>query len=67
MLGSSPHSPKITTHLDKRVVSERYGSEAGSYLRSIDSCITQLKAQAPSMTCNESQEEEEEEEEEDKV
>ena len=28
------------------------GSEAGSYLRLIDSCITQLKAQGPSRTCN---------------
>jgi len=37
------------------------GSEAGSYLRLIDSCITQLKAQRPSRTCNESKEEEEEE------
>ena len=36
------------------------GSEAGSYLRRIDSCITQLKAQGPSRTCNESKEEEEE-------
>ena len=35
------------------------GSEAGSYLRRIDSCITQLKAQGPSRTCNESKEEEE--------
>ena len=35
------------------------GSEAGSYFRLIDSCITQLKAQGPSRTCNESQEEEE--------
>ena len=34
-------------------------SEAGSYLRLIDSCITQLKAQAPSRTCNESKKEEE--------
>ena len=32
---------------------------AGSYLRLIDSCITQLKAQGPSRTCNESKEEEE--------
>jgi len=40
------------------------GTEAGSYLRIIDSCITQLKAQGPSRTCNESNEEEEEEEEE---
>jgi len=31
----------------------------GSYLRLIDSCITQLEAQGPSRTCNESQEEEE--------
>ena len=34
--------------------------EAGSYLRRIDSCITQLKGQGPSRTCDESQEEEEE-------
>jgi len=33
------------------------GSEAGSYSRLIDSCITQLKAQGPSRTCNESKEE----------
>ena len=37
------------------------GSEAGSYLRFIDSCITQLKAQEPSRTCNESKEEDEDE------
>jgi len=36
------------------------GTEAGSYLRRIDSCISQLKAQGPSRTCNESKEEEEE-------
>jgi len=35
------------------------GTEAGSYLRLVDSCITQLKAQGPSRTCNESKEEEE--------
>jgi len=35
------------------------GSEAGSYLRLIHSCITQIKAQVPSRTCNESKEEEE--------
>ena len=34
------------------------GTEAGSYLRLIDSCITQLKAQGPSRTCNESKKEE---------
>ena len=33
--------------------------EAGSYLRLIDSCITQLKAHGPSRTCNESKEEDE--------
>ena len=33
-------------------------TEAGSYLRLIDSCITQLKAQGPSRNCNESKEEE---------
>ena len=38
------------------------GNEAGSYLRLIDSCITQLEAQGPSRTCDESKEEEEEEE-----
>ena len=32
------------------------GSEAGSYLRRIDSCITQLKAHGPSRTCDESTE-----------
>ena len=35
------------------------GSEAGSYLRLVDSCITQLEAQGPSRTCNASKEEEE--------
>ena len=34
------------------------GTEAGLYLRLINSCITQLKAQGPSRTCNESKEEE---------
>ena len=38
-------------------------TEAGSYVRLIDSCITQLKAQGPSRICNESKEEGEEEEE----
>ena len=33
------------------------GSEVGSYLRITDSCTTQLKAQEPSRTCNESKEE----------
>ena len=35
------------------------GTEAGSYLRLIDSCITQLKAHGPYRTCNESKEEKE--------
>ena len=39
--------------------SQHPGGEAGSYLRLADSCITQLKAQGPSRTCNESKEEEE--------
>jgi len=33
------------------------GTEAGSYLRLIDSCVTQLKAPGPSRTCNECKEE----------
>jgi hypothetical protein len=35
------------------------GSEAGAYLRLINSCITQVKAQGPCRTCNASEEEEE--------
>ena len=35
------------------------GSEVRSYLRLIDPCVTQLKAQIPSRTCNESKEKEE--------
>ena len=35
-------------------------TETGSYIRLIDSCIPQLKAQGPSRTCNESKEEGEE-------
>ena len=31
-------------------------TDAGSYSRLIDSCITQLRAQGPSRTCNESKE-----------
>jgi len=36
------------------------GTQAGSYLRLIDSCITHIEAQGPSRTCKESKEEEEE-------
>jgi len=43
----------------RRLISHGIRSEAGSYLRHIDSCITQLKAQGPSRTCIESKEEEE--------
>jgi len=35
-------------------------TEAGSYLRLIDSCICQLEAQGPSRTCNERNKEEDE-------
>ena len=43
-----------------RALSKRLRStlNPGSYLRLIDSCITQLKAQGPSRTCNECKEEE---------
>jgi len=40
-------------------MARRLNLEAGSNLRLIDSCITQLKTQGPSRTCNESKEEEE--------
>jgi len=43
---------------DVRARDYHSGSEAGSYVRLIDYCITQLKDQAPSRTCNESKEEE---------
>jgi len=33
-------------------------TKAGSYLRLVDFCITEVKAQGPSRTCNESEEEE---------
>ena len=34
-----------------------WSNRAGSYLRLIDACITQLKAQYPSRTCHENKEE----------
>ena len=37
------------------------GSEAGSYLRLMNSCITQLEAQGPSRTWNEITDDDEEE------
>jgi len=47
-----------------KVSKSAYQQVSKTYLRLIDSCITQLKDQGPSRTCNESKEEEEEEEEE---
>jgi len=47
-------------HTAKNVGARREGAcgiRVGLYLRLIDSCITQLKAQGPSRTCNESKEE----------
>ena len=52
-LGECPKALEGEVHLPRCVVV----TEAGSYLRLIDFCITQLKAQGPSRTCNESQEE----------
>jgi len=56
------HATPLTLHLHgslgKFLVAPGYGTEAGSYLRLMDSCISQLKAQGPSRTCNESKEEE---------
>jgi len=47
-------------HTKLNPITNHGGSEAGSYLRLIDSCITPLKAQGPARTCHESKEEEEE-------
>jgi len=49
---------QITNEIVRQSIAEVL-TEAGSYLRLIDFCITQLKAQGPSRTCNESKEEEE--------
>jgi len=45
-------------NLNNRFTEMCCGTEAGSYLRLTDSCITQLKAQGPSRNRNESKEEE---------
>ena len=45
-----------------RLVGNSLQIEAGSHLKLIDSCITQLKAEGPSRTWTESKEEETEEE-----
>jgi len=58
-LGTAAHL--CSSQFNNNYFTEMYsGSETGSYLRRIDSCITQLKAEGPSRTCNESKEEEEE-------
>jgi len=51
-------SSKGRTNLRTNASQKCVVAEAGSCLRLIDSCITQLKAQGPSRTCNESKEEE---------
>jgi len=43
----------------RKTTLQECSSEAGSYLRLIDSCITQLQTQGPSRTCIESKEKEE--------
>jgi len=63
-----PASEPLKNHLNdgsddgmpRRGASTGQGDAARSYLRLIDSCITQRKAQGPSRICNESKEEEEE-------
>jgi len=42
---------------DRKTERQKGRQGGGSYLRRIDSCITQLKAQGPSRTCNASKEE----------
>ena len=62
-VSSEVRSVLIRRHLPRRERGELDGNgvscdtEEGSYWRLIDSCITQLKAQGPSRTCNESKEE----------
>ena len=65
-LHQSPQPSPIVVDVEVLILPGRHdgnaemcsGSEAGSYLRRIDSRITQLKAPGPSRTCNESKEEE---------
>jgi len=60
---ASPSAPLPSAQCKNSHLTEMCcGTEAGSYLRIIDSCITQLKAPGHARTCNESKEEEEEEE-----
>jgi len=53
------HPPRVSYHQGYCATEMCSGSEAGSYWRLVDSCITQLKVQGPSRTCNESKEDEE--------
>ena len=54
VLAVAPASPpQLNNHFTEMCC----GTEAGLYLRLIDSCFTELKAQGPSRTCNESKEE----------
>ena len=55
-------SPKIAKGRLEFPAGQRRRAISYSYLRLIDSCITQLQAQGPSRTYNESKEEEQEEE-----
>ena len=55
--GGQPGACRLSPRPTSWPSSRRSICEAGSYLRLIDSCITQLKAQGPSRTCNESKEE----------
>ena len=56
------HTGEVSVTLSKQIPfrdsAPSCGHEAGSYLRLIDSCITQLKPQENSRTCSESEEEE---------
>ena len=60
------HDDKVDSDMKKSLSAGRLrassqsctqGTDADSYLRLIDSCITQRKAQGPFRTCNESKEE----------
>jgi hypothetical protein len=59
LVGSVTRAKRKKKKKKKRVQLEGSCSEAGSYLRLIDSCITQPKAQGPSRIYNKSGEEEE--------
>ena len=63
-MGTSRPSMKSAAS-GETVGAEDAAPKASSMVERNDSCITQLKAQGPSRTCNDSKEEQEEEEEED--